>query len=559
MTLFEHLKQSTTCELSVDESLRKKYSRDASIFEMKPEIVAIPKSVKEIKEIVNFIRENKKKYPHLSLTVRAGGTDMSGGSLTQSILIQTDKLNSIKKLGDGFVTVEPGLYYRDLAALLDKHDLKYPPFPSSWRFCAIGGIVANNSGGEMTLQYGKTEDFVEKLNVILEDGNEYEITKLSKEQLMEKARKDSFEGELYKKLFKLFDKNKELIQSSRPNVSKNSTGYDIWRVWDGETFDLPKLFIGSQGTLGIVTEVTLRVVPKFQHAGLLIIKLNDFEKIPLIVRIVQQYKPNSFESYDNYTTNLALKYFYEFAKIIKISPAENFKLFLPDLKAAAMRKTPKLTLLVQFESNQWSEIHENINKLTEDLSMLKDVSYHICKNRKEREKYWAIRHDSFKLLKERVKGKYAAPFIDDTIVPTEALPQFFLEIYKIFENQPFVFTIAGHIGNGNFHVFPLIDMSQKKERDKIWEISKKVFALTWKYKGVMSAEHNDGLVRAPYLKEQYGTKIYDIFLDIKNIFDSEGIFNPKKKVNVTLEYAKQFVMHEQIGTIDAYSQQTLAK
>lgn len=559
MDLITALKKSTTCEISDDANLRKAYSRDASVFEMTPEVIAIPKNSTEIKEIVNFVRENRHKYPNVSISVRAGGTCMSGGSLTQSILIQTDKLNKIRHIGDDYAIVEPGLYYRDLATALDEHELKYPPFPSSWRLCTVGGIVANNSGGEMTLQYGKTENFVTELKVILEDGNEYIIKKLAKEEVEAKIKQEDFEGRLYKKLFSLIADNNEFIKKSEPNVSKNSTGYNIWKLWDGEYFDMPRLFTGSQGTLGIITEIKFRLVKKKKNSGLVIVFLKDYEKIPLLIRIVQQYKPMSFESFDHHTTRLALKYFYEFRKTMKTNLYKTTKLFLPDLLLAMEGRIPKLTLMIQFEDDEKKVVNENIEKLINDLSIIKDIEYKVCKTKKEAEKYWAIRHDSFKLLKERVKGMYAAPYIDDTIVPVDVLPQFFLEMYRILEREKLLYTIAGHIGNGNFHIIPLMDLSQKNERNKIWITNDLVFSLTWKYKGVISAEHNDGLIRSPYLELQYGKKIYKIFEDLKHIFDPDGILNPRKKVGVTKEYAQQFMIHEQTKMNSAYVSQTLAK
>lgn len=556
--LLGKLSQEVGCEITDDDSIRKKFSRDASVFEMKPELVAFPKNVEEIKELVKFVTKEKKNNPTISIAVRAAGTCMSGGSLTQSILIQTDRLNKILRIGDDYAIVEPGVYYRDFAKEIDKRNLKYPPFPSSWKLCTIGGIVANNTGGEMTLQYGKTEDFVESLKVILSDGEEYEINKLTKEDLEKKMKQDNFEGEFYKNLFNLLEKNEKEINNSKPIVSKNSAGYNIWRIWDGKVFDLPKLFTGSQGTLGIITQIKLRLIKKQDKRRLVLVFLNDFEKVPLLVRLISQYKPTSFESFDHYTTKLAIKYFLEFGKTLKLNYFETFKLFLPDLISAARNRVPKLTLMVQFEADTKEEIDDSIRKLSYDLSIVKGISYKIA-NKLESEKYWAIRHDSFKLLKERVKGMYAAPFIDDTVVPIEVLPQYFMEVYKILEKEDLIYTIAGHIGNGNFHIIPLMDLSLASERRKIWEINEKIFNLTWKYHGSNSGEHNDGLVRAGYLKEQFGEKVYGIFEDIKEIFDPKEIFNPKKKIGVTKEYAEKFMIREIPEMNAAYSSQSTPK
>lgn len=558
MDLLDRLKEETTCYVTNDEALRKKYSRDASVFEMKPEIIAIPTDTDDIKSLVKFVAKEKKHDSSISLSVRAAGTCMSGGSLTQSILIQTDRLDKIKEVGKDYAIVQPGVYFRDFAEVIGRRDLKYPPFPSSWRLCTVGGIVANNTGGEMTLQYGKTEEFVEKLKVVLADGEEYEIKKLTPEELEKKTKLDNFEGEFYKKLFNLLEKNKETIEKSKPVVSKNSAGYNIWKIWDGKVFDLPKLFTGSQGTLGIITEITFRLVKKQNHKRLILVFLRDFDKVPLLVRMVSQYKPASFESFDHYTTKLAIKYFLEFGKSLKTNRLETLKLFLPDLLMAASKRIPKLTLMIQFEADTRAEVDESTRKLSYDLSLIKDISYKVA-GRKEAEKYWAIRHDSFKLLKERVKGMYASPFIDDTVVPIEVLPQYFMEVYKILEKEKLLYTIAGHIGNGNFHIIPLMDLSKKEEREKIWDTNEKIFRLTWKYHGSNSGEHNDGLIRAPYLEDQFGKVVYKIFKDIKEIFDPEEILNPKKKIGVTREYAEKFMIAESPEMSAAYSAQTLAK
>lgn len=558
-SLLEKIKQNTTCEVTDDDQLREKYKRDASVFEMKPQLVAIPKNATEIKELVNFVREAKKTHPDLSLSVRAGGTCMSGGTLTQSILIQTDKLNKILEVGDDYAIVQPGVYYRDFAEEIAKKNLKYPPFPSSWKLCTVGGIVGNNAGGEMTLQYGKTEEFVEELKVILEDGNEYEIKKLTQKELEDKMKHDNFEGKFYKKIFNLIEKNEELITTTKPKVSKNSTGYNIWRIWDGTTFDLPKLFTGSQGTLGIITQIKFRLVQKKKYSGLVLVFLKDYEEVPMLIRLIQQYNPMSFESFDHHTTKLALKYFYEFGKSLKINKLDTLKIFLPDLFPAFAGKIPKLTLMVQFEEDEHTKVMEDMKRLVDDLKNLKGIKFKVAKTKREAEKYWAIRHDSFKLLKERVKGMYACPYIDDTVVPTDVLPEYFQELYKILEDEKLLYTIAGHTGNGNFHVIPLMDLSKKEEREKIWITNDRVFKLCWKYNGSISGEHNDGLIRSPYIEMQYGEKIFNLFKEIKEIFDPLEILNPRKKIGVTKEYAQKFMIHEQTGVTSTYSSQDLAK
>lgn len=177
------LQKAIKGSIHVDEETRNKYKHDASIYEMMPQVVIFPENAEDIKQIITIVSGYKKKYPELSIAVRAAGTCMSGGSLTKQILIVVEKMNKIISFTDDTVTLQPGVYYRDLEKELQKRDLIYPSYPSSKRLCAVGGMVANNCGGEKSLLYGKTENYVERLKVVLSDGNEYEITKLTQKEL----------------------------------------------------------------------------------------------------------------------------------------------------------------------------------------------------------------------------------------------------------------------------------------------------------------------------------------------------------------------------------------
>ncbi len=542
--VIQALQEKIKGEVKVDEATRHAYKHDASIYEMVPSVVVFPNDAEDIKQIVQIANEYKKKYPDLSVAVRAAGTCMSGGSLTRSILIVVTNMNKIIKITNERATVEPGVYYRDLEKQLNERDLIYPSYPSSKRLCAVGGMVANNCGGEKSLLYGKTENYVEHLKVVLSDGNEYEVKKLTKKELEHKMNKNDFEGKFYKKLFILFEKNKEVIDASKVDVSKNSSGYNIWRVWDGETFDLPKLFVGSQGTLGIITEITFGLVKKQKYRGMLVIKMKNFDHLPEIVQTVLKHKPVSFESYDHYTLRLAMKYFRDFSKILKISTLDTVKRFYPEFMYNLKYGMPKMVLIVEYESDDLKDVNEHLRTLNEELSGYKNITTRIAKNQKERDLYWSIRRESFNLLRRRVKGVWAAPFIDDTCVKPEVLPQFLPEMYKIIDDYKLKATIAGHVGDGNFHIIPLVDLTQESERKKIVEVMDKTFEIVFKYGGTSSGEHNDGLVRAPYLKEMYGEKVYNIFEQIKMVFDPDGIINPNKKINVSKSYTYPFMINK---------------
>ncbi|HSX19468.1 MAG TPA: FAD-binding oxidoreductase [Candidatus Saccharimonadales bacterium] len=528
-------------EVSVEPDVLMQFSRDASIFQIKPKVVVFPKDAGDIKALVKFVN----KTGGLSLTARAAGTCMSGGTLNDSVIVSTcEHMNKLVGLHirEQEVVCQPGLFYRDLEKELDKHDLLLPPYTSSKRLCTVGGMVANNAGGEKSLQYGKTDRYVEKLKVVLFDGEEYEVKKLTKHELEQRIKKDDALARIYKEVSAILLENHETVQKFRPKVSKNSAGYTIWDVWDGEHFDAPKLFVGSQGTLGIITEVTFGLIKAKKHAGILMAFMQNYDHLPEIVDTVLWHKPDCFESFDHYTFDLALKYVTGFSRILKLSEDETIRVFHPEFARREKDGTPELTLLVEYEDDDVENIRKNLSKLAEELKKFDNLETYTTHNELEREKYWAMRRESFGLLKSQVKGKYAAPFIDDIVVSVEKLPEFFPKLYKLLNDSKLMYTVAGHIGNGNFHIIPLVEMEKKGVSEKIYEMMDKVFELVWHYNGSDSGEHNDGLVRAPYLKRQFGEKIYEIFEEIKRAFDPMDIFNPHKKLNVTKQYAQKFMI-----------------
>src|SRR3989344_268529 len=269
--LTNQLKEFIKGEIANDEKTLQKYSRDASLFEVKPETVVFPKDSEDIKKLVQFISRRKSalglpEFALLSITARCGGTDMTGGDLGESIVIDfTKHFNKIYEVdsygdGGGYARAQPGVFYRDFEKETLKKNLLLPSYPASREICAVGGMVANNAGGEKTLAYGKTEDYILELKAVLSDGNEYILKPLNREELEKKLKETNFEGEIYRKISKLVFDNQELLQKAKPKVSKNSAGYYLWNVWDGNKFDLTKLFAGSQGTLGIITEITFRLI-----------------------------------------------------------------------------------------------------------------------------------------------------------------------------------------------------------------------------------------------------------------------------------------------------------
>lgn len=548
--MFDDLKKVISGEFHTDEETLLSHSKDASLFQVKPKVVIFPKDAKDVESAVRYVAENKSKDPSLSVTARSAGSCMAGGSLNESIILDfTPHIQGIEGFsGEGdnsSVTVLPGTFYRDFEKETLARGLILPCFTASKNLCALGGMIGNNCAGEKTLRYGKMENFVLKLDVVFSDGVLREVKPLTKPELDAKMAQDDFEGNIYKHIWNLIEKNIENIKASKPSVSKNSAGYYIWNVWneDKQIFDLNKLIVGSQGTLGIVTKAQLRLIPVKNETKLFVVFLPDLSKVSEIVNEILPLDPESIESYDDATMKLAVKFFPEMVKTMKAGFLKLMWEFLPEAGMILTGGIPKLILLVEFTEKTMEEVDRKIADLEKRVERF-GFKTHVVESKDEAEKYWAIRRESFNLLRKHVHGRRTAPFIDDVIVEPKYMPEFLPKMRAILDSYNLTYTIAGHAGNGNFHIIPLMDMHQKENVDAIMEVSEKVYSLVGEYHGSITAEHNDGIVRTPYLHKMYNKETLDLFQQVKDIFDPQNILNPGKKVNGSLDYLRNHIAVE---------------
>ncbi|HVU59651.1 MAG TPA: FAD-binding oxidoreductase [Candidatus Saccharimonadales bacterium] len=526
---------AATCEL---------YSHDASMFEIKPDMVVAPKDSKDVQTLVKLVAKEKTRLPRLSLTGRSAGTDMAGGAINDSIIVDFKKyFTKIERVTRDEAQTQPGVFYRDFEKETLAHGALMPTYPASRDLCTVGGMVANNSGGEKSLEFGKTKDFVRELRVVFADGNEYVVKPLTKAQLDRKIAQDDYEGSIYKRVYQLCEKRYDEIKQAKPQVTKNSMGYTLWEVWDRDTgiFDLTKLIVGSEGTLGLVTDITYRLVPSRPHSGLLVLFLRGIDDLGEIIPKVLAHHPATFESFDDQTLWLSIRFMPSFLKML--GPWRFIHLLcslIPD-GFQLLRGFPKLVLMVEFNGETESEVRGKVRALHVELKQYR-ARYEINGFEEDptegaSEKFWLMRRYSFQLLRSKVKDKHTAPFIDDLIVSPPYLVEFLPKLQKIIKKYTLFATIAGHMGDGNFHIIPLMKIEDPKERAKLLPAMKAVNTLVLQYHGSLSGEHNDGLVRGPWLEQQFGREVLELFRDVKRIFDPQNIFNPHKKSDADWEYS----------------------
>ncbi len=520
------------------------YSHDASLFEVKPELVVFPKDAKDIELLVRVVADNKRAMPELSITARSAGTDMAGGAINDSIIVDFRRyFTNIELITRTSAQAQPGVLYRDFEPRTLKHGALMPSYPASRDLASIGGMVANNSGGEKSLEYGKTKDFINELKVVFSDGVERLVKPINKSELDVLMAKDDFEGHVYSEIFKLCEDNYDLIKAAKPNVSKNSMGYTLWEVWDRDSgiFDLTKLIVGSEGTLGFVTDINFRLVPARPHSGLLVLFLKDIDKLGELIPTVLAHKPATFESFDDQTLLLSIRFMPSFLKLLGWKRFIKLLISLIPDGWQLLRGIPKLILMVEFNGQTEDEVRTKIKNLHSELKGLK-AKYEINGFEEDAtegksEKFWVMRRQSFNLLRSKVKDKHTAPFIDDLVVNPQYLVEFLPKLRKIINKYHLFATIAGHMGDGNFHIIPLMKLENKAERDTLLPAMKEVNDLVLSYHGSLSGEHNDGLVRGPWLENQFGKEIVDLFRQAKHIMDPQEIFNPHKKANATFEFS----------------------
>jgi FAD/FMN-containing dehydrogenase len=538
--IFDKLNTKIKGEIHFDEESLEKYSHDTSLFEIKPRAIIFPKTVLDIENLVHFVNDNKNDNPWLSLTPRSGGTDMSGGAIGEGLILDfTKNLNEFEIDEEAKIAkTQPGVFFRDFEKVTDQKNLEMPIFPASKNIAALGGMVSNNCGGEKSLRYGQIRNFVQSVKVVLSNGKEYKFKEIPLKEAKEIAKEDSFIGGVYKRMIQLVDENYQQIKDAKPKTSKNSSGYAIWDVYDKskDTINLAQLFVGAQGTLGVVTETKLNLLPIKKHKKLVTVFLPSWEKLPKIVNDLRPVEPTSLETFDDTTMKLGMRFFPQIAKKTKTSLLHFALGFWPEIiMGIKLMRMPKLIILVEFEEDSEDILNQKVIETERRLKESK-VVFRTIQDEKEAEKYFIIRRESFALLRKAVGDKKTAPFVDDFCVLPEVLPEFLPKFLEILEKYEIKANIAGHAGSGNLHIIPLMDLKKESERAKIQPCSDELYDLVIQYGGTITAEHNDGLIRTPYVEKMFGYDTYQIFKEIKNIFDPNNIFNPGKKVDGSKEY-----------------------
>jgi len=514
--LAQLLRQYVDGEVLTDDETLNYFSTDGSVFEVMPKLAVYPLNTTDVRKAVRFAWQLAEKGKVLPITARGSGTDQAGGALGEGmVLVFPAHMNKLLEINKDNVTVQPGENYAALQKVLKTHGRFLPPYPSSIDYSTIGGAVANNAAGELTLKYGATRDFVESLQVVLANGELITTRRLSKRELNKKMGETSFEAEIYRQVDALISENQELLASSNPDVSKNSAGYALSQVKDSKgSFDLTPLIVGSQGTLGLVTEVTLRTEEYTPQNSLIAAYFDSVETANQAVEELNQLGPAALEFVDKHLLDM----------VQDSQPNQ--------LKGLIEEPFPQFVLLAEFDEASSSKRKRLVKKAKKILND-KATEYQVTDDEHEQELLWKLRRSAAAVV-SRSKGKAKAlPIVEDGIVPKEHFVEFIHEVYKIYDKYGLEVALWGHAGDGNIHLQPFLDLGNTGDRQQVFRIMDEYYGLVMKLGGSTSGEHNDGRLRAPYLEQLFGDDVYRLFVKTKEIFDPFNMLNPGVKIGVS--------------------------
>ena len=519
----QQLSQALHGELHFDDLHKNIYATDASVYRKIPLAVAYPKDKNDLKKLISFASLHS-----VSLVPRTAGTSLGGQCVGEGIIVDTSKYFTRILAFDErnkTVRVEPGVIRDELNVFLKPFGLFYGPNTSTSNRCMMGGMVGNNSSGTTSIQYGVTRDKVLEMNTILSDGSEVVFGSLSAKDFKEKLKGNSLESKIYNLLFtELSNKEtREEIEREFPKASihRRNNGYAIDAILNNALFseneapiNLSKLLCGSEGTLAFTTDITLsldELPPKYNM--LVAAHFTSIQESLEAVVVAMEH--------NLYTCELMDKKILDCTKNNREQTLNRFFL----------EGDPEAILMLEVASDNVEETRILAEKLIADLQAHNfGYAYPILKGN-DIEKASNLRKAGLGLLGNIVGDRKAVACIEDTAVEVNDLPQYIAEFTSMMKEFGQEAVYYAHAGAGELHLRPILNLKKEEDIHLFREITSKVAQLVKKYKGSMSGEHGDGIVRSEFLIQMVGKKNYELMKKIKTVFDPQQIFNPGKIID----------------------------
>ncbi len=520
-----YLQEHLLGEVMTSTDAKKYFSTDNSILSIQPLLIVYPRNENDIRKSARFTWQLAERGKIIPITARGSGTDQTGAAIgTGIIMVFSAHLHRILEFDpkSGLVKIEPGINFGKLQQSLHTHGRFLPPAPSSAEYSTVGGAVSNNSSGANLIKYGGLRNFVSKLRLVLANGEVIETGRLSAKELNKKLGLTTFEGEIYRNLDTLIEEEIEVIRQQDLVIDKNNAGYDLIDIKrrDG-SFDLTPLIIGSQGTLGIVSQIDTLTEIHNPETVLLVASCDSLEQLQNIVTEIKELSElaSAIEVVDGNLLNEAASINPNVFKDIIEKPYPSFMIFIEyDIPSdRAMKK-----------------IIKKANKILDKHASNIMIEY----EKVDQEKLWKIRDVSSYIVSHNNGLSRSVPLIGNGSVPVKHLAEYIKGLYQIFEKSTISPAIWGHAGSGIIHVQPRLDVAQVGDRQKIFKLIDEYVELVKSLDGTISSEGNDGRLMTPALSSFYSPELLELFKKVKDIFDPYKLLNPGVKFDTTTDDLK---------------------
>ncbi len=511
---FQHaLAQAIEGEVRFDAVSRSMYATDASVYQLMPLGVVIPRTREDVRRTLDLCRQHG-----VSITPRGGGTSQAGQAIGKGIQLDFSKyMNRILEVNEAeqYVRLEPGIVLDHLNAHLKPYGLSLPVDISTADRAVVGGMIANNSAGTRSIVYGMTVDYVEELTVMLSDGSVVEMGALSEAAWVAKTEQGDLEGECYRVVSQLAAEHAAEIDKRYPKIMRRVGGYNLNRfVKHGVPLNMAEMLVGSEGTLGLTLEAKLRLVPLPKAREVTVVQFDTILEAMAATPHILEHEPSALELVDKRildTTRGKVKY----------EPLRDF-----------IVGDPGAILIAEVTGETSNGLGERLDRME---TMLREAGLghhmHRAVDGAEQGRIWSLRRAALGLTLAQTGDAKAISFVEDAAVDPRYLHDYIKSFQEILDAHDTEAGFYAHASVGLLHIRPVVDMKTETGVRNFHSIADQISDLVLKYGGAFAGEHGDGLVRSPFQEKMFGPVLYDAFCTIKETFDPDGILNPGKIVH----------------------------
>jgi FAD/FMN-containing dehydrogenase/Fe-S oxidoreductase len=543
-TLARQLRQHTSAEVRFDVAARHLYSTDASIYRIEPLGVALPRTPDDVRAAVQIAAEMQ-----VPLTARGGGTSLSGQSIGPGLVLDCSKhLNAILDLDPAarVVRVQPGVVLDTLNRAAAPHGLWFGPDVATASRANLGGMIGNNSAGVRSIVYGKTLDHVRRLRVVFADGSPAELGPLDAAGWERRAEQRTPEGALHRRVRQIVREHADEVRLRFPRILRRVSGYNLDALCGafdtGRPAGLHQLIVGSEGTLAVITEAELGLVPRPAQRGLLVPHFATLGAAMDALAACLELNPSAVELLDGMLLDMA-----------------RGNLSLQDTMAAIVGR-PEAVLMVEFSGDDAAEVADRVTRLERRLRGAAGVTAVVpALEAGLREPLWNLRRAAMPLLYGMLGDRKPVTFVEDTAVSPRHLPEFAGRFRDLLRRHGTDGAFYGHASVGCLHIRPLLNLKDPDDVARMRRITEEVTDLVLEYGGSLSGEHGDGLARSEWNRKMFGEDVYQAFREVKEAFDARNLLNPGRIVDAppmtaNLRYAPGYAPLE-LPTVFDYSRQ----